>query len=222
MATVADGMAGAMGAGSALDGLTARGYAAPERRRRRWCTVDDMSAPIVARVTSLVRDFDARVQAAPAASWANAAPCDGWTATDVITHVATNLSRLTAALTQQAPVPFDAADLLPSWNSGRDAFLAALASGDLSTPIPGPVGEMPAEQMIGRFIATDVLIHTWDLARAVGGDERLDPVAVSGAFSGLKLIADGMRGPRRFADAVAPNADDDEQTQFLKFSGRTV
>ncbi len=33
---------------------------------------------------------------------------------------------------------------------------------------------MPAGQMISRFMTMDLLVHTWDLARAVGADERLD------------------------------------------------
>ena len=186
------------------------------------CTVDPMSTEIVARVTSLINDFDARVQATPDSAWGNAAPCDGWTAVDVVEHVATNCSRLTAALTTSAPVAFDAANIVASWNALRDGFLAALATSDLSTPIPGPAGEMPAAQMLGRFIATDVLVHIWDLARAVGGDERLDPAAVAGAFSGLKMVGDAMRRPGVFGDAVPSSPGDDEQTQFLKFTGRVV
>ena len=34
--------------------------------------------------------------------------------------------------------------------------------------IDGPVGRMPAGQIIGRFVTMDLLVHTWDLARAVG------------------------------------------------------
>lgn len=181
-----------------------------------------MSSEIVSRVTSLINDFDARVQAAPATAWANPAPCDGWNAVDVVEHVATNCSRLTAALSASAPVAFDADNILGSWNTLRDGFLATLASADLSTPIPGPAGEMPAAQMLGRFVATDILIHIWDLARAVGGDERLDPVAVAGAYSGLKMVGDMMRRPGVFGAAVAASPDDDEQTQFLKFTGRAV
>lgn len=181
-----------------------------------------MTSPIVARVTSLLHDFDARVQAAPTDGWINPAPCDGWTAADVVAHVAGNCSWLTAGLTKSAPLEFDPANPVASWNTLRDAFLAALTTSDLSMPIPGPAGEMPAEQMIGRFVASDILIHTWDLARAVGGDERLDPVAVTAAFSGLKMVGDMMRRPGVFGPAVESSPDDDEQTQFLKFAGRAV
>lgn len=182
-----------------------------------------MTSPIVARVTSLVHDFDARVQAAPSDRWSKPAPCDGWTAIDVVAHVAGNCSWLTAGLSKAAPLAFDPENPVASWDTLRDAFLAALTTSDLSLPIAGPSGnEMPAEQMIGRFVASDILIHTWDLARAVGGDERLDPAAVTAAFSGLKMVGDMMRRPGAFGPAVASSPDDDEQTQFLKFAGRAV
>jgi uncharacterized protein (TIGR03086 family) len=81
---------------------------------------------------------------------------------------------------------------------------------------------MPAEQMIGRLTCTDVLVHTWDLARAVGGDETLDADAVAGAFSGLKPMDAMIRMPGVFGPKVDAPSDADEQTEFLTFLGRTV
>src|SRR5215204_1126759 len=50
-----------------------------------------MSDEVVERTTRLVWGFDDRVRAAPAGSWSNPAPCEGWTARDVVTHVGNNL-----------------------------------------------------------------------------------------------------------------------------------
>jgi len=76
--------------------------------------------------------------------------------------------------------------------------------------------------LIGRLIATDVLVHTWDLARAVGGDERLDLAAVSDAYSGLKPMDEMIRRPGVFGPKIEPPAHADEQTEFLCFLGRRV
>ncbi|MDP1820746.1 MAG: hypothetical protein Q8K58_12775 [Acidimicrobiales bacterium] len=63
--------------------------------------------------------------------------------------------------------------------------------------------------------------HTWDLARATGQDEALDPeqlqrmVAAMGAMPEEALRADGMFGP---PIDVADDADD--QTRFLAYVGR--
>ena len=37
------------------------------------------------------------------------------------------------------------------------------------------VGAVPLDKAIGTFYTADVFLHTWDLARATGQDERLDP-----------------------------------------------
>ncbi|MFZ4719240.1 MAG: TIGR03086 family metal-binding protein [Ilumatobacteraceae bacterium] len=181
-----------------------------------------MSTEVIDRLTHLVNEFDARVQAAPADSWSNPAPCEGWTATDVVAHISRNFNGMAAALTGTQPGEFDAADPVGSWTAARDRMLGAATTGDLSTPVPGPAGPMPAEQMIGRFMCMDVLVHTWDLARAVGGDERLDQDAVERGYSGLKPMDAMIRQPGVFGPKIEPAEGDDLQTEFLKFLGRAV
>jgi uncharacterized protein (TIGR03086 family) len=178
---------------------------------------------VIGRVTHLVQQFDARVQAAPADSWGNAAPCDDWTARDVVVHVANNLNRLGNGLQGQPPVEVGADDdIVASWDATRDLFLSTVATADLSTELPGPFGPMPAEQLIGRLVCNDVLVHTWDLARAVGGDETLDQDAVAGAYSGLKPMDAMIRMPGVFGPKVESPEGADLQTEFLNFLGRTV
>lgn len=180
-----------------------------------------MGDEVVERTTRLVRGFDERVGAAPADSWSNPAPCEGWTARDVVTHVGNNLFSIAAGLTGGEPRQISAdEDVVAAWDEARERFLDVLPSADLSTNLPGPFGPMPAEQLIGQLVATDVLVHTWDLARAVGGDERLDPAAVSGAYAGLKPLDEMIRQPGVFGPKIEPPADADEQTQFLCFLGR--
>lgn len=89
-------------------------------------------------------------------------------------------------------------------SSPRDLFLGAVATADLSVSMPGPMEPMPAEDMIGRFICNDVLVHTFDLAHAVGGDERLEPAAVEGAYSGLKPLDAMIRHPGVFSPQPRP------------------
>ena len=182
-----------------------------------------MSNEVIDRVTGLVQAFDSRVQAAPADSWGNAAPCEGWTARDVVVHVGNNLSRIGNGLqgTEATEIGPDD-DIVAAWNTSRDTFLSGIATGDLTTPLPGPFGPMPAEQMIGRLISSDVLVHTWDLARAVGGDEHLDQDAVAQAYSGLKPMDAMIRMPGVFGAKIEAAEGDDTQTEFLKFLGRQV
>jgi uncharacterized protein (TIGR03086 family) len=178
---------------------------------------------VIDRTTKLVNDFDARVQAVSPDAWSSPSPCEGWTARDVVAHVTNNLFGVKAGLSAGAPRQVGAdEDIAAAWAEARDGFLGALPGADLSTTLPGPFGPMPAEQLIGRLIATDVLVHTWDLARATGGDERLDADAVEGAHSGLKPLDAMLRVPGVFGPKVEPPSGADAQTQLLCFLGRTV
>ena len=182
-----------------------------------------MSQEVIDRITSLVGQFDARIQATPADSWSNTSPCEAWTARDVVVHVGNNLQRIGAGLAGQDSAEIAAdADIVGAWNSARDTFLGALPTADLSTTLPGPFGPMPAEQLIGRLISTDVLVHTWDLARSVGGDESLDSAAVESAYSGLKPMDAMIRQPGVFSAKIEAPAGADLQTEFLCFLGRAV
>src|SRR5690606_12056491 len=69
-------------------------------------------------------------------------------------------------------------------------------------------------------LAADHLVHAWDLARAVGADERLDPELVEAVTTWFGTWEDGYRqagviGPRpRLADGA------DAQAQLLAAFGR--
>jgi uncharacterized protein (TIGR03086 family) len=181
-----------------------------------------MSDEAVDRVQQIVHGFDQRVQAVSADAWANQSPCDEWKARDVVVHVTNNLRRVTAGLGGQAhPEVTPDEDIRTAWGVTRDGMLAALLTADMSKTMDGPFGPMPAEQLLGRIITTDVLVHTWDLARATGGDEVLPHEFIEGAYSGLKPMDAMIRGRGVFGDKIeVPGAD--LQTEFLSFIGRKV
>lgn len=161
--------------------------------------------------------FDARVRAAPADAWTNQSPCPDWKARDVVVHVADNLRRVCGG----ALPPVSADDeIVAAWQATHQGLLDMLATADLSAVVDGPFGPMPMEQLLGRIVSMDVLVHTWDLARAVGGDERLDADAVAGAFSGLKPMDAMIRRPGLFDAKVEAPEGADEQAEFLAFLGR--
>jgi uncharacterized protein (TIGR03086 family) len=181
-----------------------------------------MSDQVIQRMQSLVEGFDARVQAAPADSWSNQSPCAEWKARDVVAHVANNYLRIGAALTGEESVPVgDNEDIVVAWGRGKTALLSGLTK-DLSQSIAGPFGPMPAADLLGRFVANDTLVHTWDLARSVGGDEKLPEDVVAGAYAGLKPMDAMIRQPGIFGSKVEVDESADVQTQFLSFLGRVV
>jgi uncharacterized protein (TIGR03086 family) len=172
---------------------------------------------IVDQVTRLANAFDARVQATPADAWGNQSPCEDWTARDVVAHMTNNFNRLSGH-----PEPVGADDnIVDAWTSAK-ARLEERMTGDLSVEMPGPAGPMPLVQMLGRFVSMDILVHTFDLARATGGDEALDPQAVSMSFSGIQAMGDSIRRPGVFGAATPCPDDASEQTKFLCHLGRPI
>ena len=175
------------------------------------------------RLLTMLSAFDARVQTAANGDWSRPAPCDGWTARDVVDHVANNILHVTAGLSGAAPQPVGSDEnIVSAWNRALTAAKSVLPTADTSQNLPGPMGPMPAEMIIGRLMSMDTLVHTWDLARAVGGDERLDADAVAHAYSGVKPMDAMIRRPGIFGPKIEAAPGDDLQTEFLKFLGRAV
>jgi uncharacterized protein (TIGR03086 family) len=111
-----------------------------------------------------------------------------------------------------------------AWRATRDEIEAALADEARARQVVDTqiFGTMPFAAVVGGILSVDTLAHTWDLSRATGQDERLDPAGVAAGFALLKSFGDGIRGPGRFDPAVEPPPGADEQTQFLCYAGRPV
>jgi uncharacterized protein (TIGR03086 family) len=101
-------------------------------------------------------------------------PCSAWNVQDLLDHL-TGTEYLLAALEQREPTPRRGATAA-DYEMGVAAVLEGLAApGALDWTCMSPLGfEWPVGQAVaGTFM--DVLVHTFDLARATGQDERLDP-----------------------------------------------
>ena len=140
---------------------------------------------------------------------------------NIVSHVVNVHRRVLANVdgTEAEGVAADAA-LLTEWSRVSDAVRAALVDGRAQTVVGGMFGEQPFESLIGRLVCSDTLIHTWDLARATGQDDRLDPEAVAKAIEFLAPLDEGMRRPGGFGPKIDPPADADDQTRLLCFAGR--
>ena len=66
----------------------------------------------------------------------------------------------------------------------------------------------------------DVLIHTWDLARATGLHEELDPEEVRRMLTGIEPMDAALRASGHYGPRVEVAAGADEQTRLLAFLGR--
>jgi uncharacterized protein (TIGR03086 family) len=166
--------------------------------------------------------FDQRVQAVAAGKWEAQSPCEEWKARDVVAHVVSNYRSTAAQATGRESNAMGAdEDPVQAWTDAYEHMQVLLKDPEtLAKTVKGPAGPTPFEQMLGSLMAMDTHIHTWDLARAVGGDERLDPDVVHFARGMLEPIDAMIRQPGVFGPKLEPPAGADEQTQLLYFLGR--
>jgi len=114
-------------------------------------------------------------------------------------------------------------DLAAQWSEASASVASALDDPALSSKeISGMFADQPFESLVGRLLCADTLFHTWDLARATGQDEHLDPEAVKKALDFLEPIDDAIRRPGGFAAKIDPPGDATTQTRFLNFGGRAT
>ncbi len=166
--------------------------------------------------------FNARVETVPADRWESQSPCDDWTARDVVGHVVNTYGMFLGLVGETLPAaPPVEDDPVAAWHSARDAMQAALEDPAIAKKeYDGMFGRASFEDSVDRFITADALIHTWDLARAAGLDDSLDPKESKVVLEALTPMDDKMRGPGAFAGKIDPPQADDPQTRLLNFVGR--
>ena len=166
--------------------------------------------------------FGAAVKAVAPNQWDAQTPCEQWTARDLLAHVVENHRGVIASVRGGESEPLGAdEDPKQAWENASRAI--AKITGDpeaAAKEMDGPTGKMPAGQIIGQFVTMDVLVHTWDLARTIGANERLDADCVSQAYEALKPMDALIRQPNVFGPKLEPPRGADLQTEFLYFLGR--
>ena len=167
-------------------------------------------------------DFTRRVHGTQ--DWSAAAPVPGWAARDVVAHLVEWLpSFVSAGCDVRLPdVPSPAEQPAAAWVLHRKAVQEVLDDPDLAaTEFSNPhIGSMPLGQAIDRFYTSDVFLHTWDLARATGQDETLDPEMCAQMLAGMQPIEEVLRSSGQYGPAVPVPDDADVQTRLIGFIGR--
>jgi uncharacterized protein (TIGR03086 family) len=174
----------------------------------------------VERYRRVAAGFDTALRGVTDSQWELPTPCTEWNVTQLVTHVVDVHYRVLSMATGPRDHEINP-DLRQAW---REAMSAVLAATDdptvLATPTPSRFGERPFSAMLGGLLTYDTLCHTWDLQRATGQVETLDPELVAHAHDGLSEMSASMRVPGGFAEELETPEDADAQTRFLRFTGR--
>jgi uncharacterized protein (TIGR03086 family) len=178
---------------------------------------------IAERYRRVAEQFSARVHSVPDGAWDNPAPCEGWVARDVVGHLVEWLPAFffgTWGIEAPAAPTVDG-DPVGAWDALDRTLQGALddpavADSERDTHM----GRTTFAQTIDTICTPDVLVHTWDLARATGLDETLDAEEVHRYVEGMEPIDAMLRTSGHYGPRVAVPADADEQTRLIAFLGR--
>jgi uncharacterized protein (TIGR03086 family) len=180
---------------------------------------------VAERYRRVAAAFTDRARAVPDGAWGNPSPCEGWTARDVVRHM---VEWMPAFLESGAGVALPAGppvddDPVGAWLTVSDGIQALLDDPDTPSRdfVNEHTGRHPLDEAISMFILGDVLVHTWDLARATGLDETLDTAEVHAMLVGIEPMGDALSQSGQYGRPVMVPDDASEQTRLLAFTGRT-
>jgi uncharacterized protein (TIGR03086 family) len=174
------------------------------------------------RHRQIARLFTDRVRGTTA--WDAPSPVAGWAARDVVRHLTEWLPGfLSAGAGIRLPSgPSVDEDPVGAWEAHRAAVQALLD--DPATPgraLANPhIGELPLDRAIDQFYTADIFMHTWDLARATGQDDRLDPDFCQQLLAGMEPMEQVIRASGQYGPRVEVPDGADVQAKMLGFIGR--
>jgi uncharacterized protein (TIGR03086 family) len=152
-------------------------------------------------------------------------PCSEWDVQALVNHFLWSATRLSSAVAGQ-PGPEPGVDLVEG-DPARSVAIRLEAAldrwrqpGAMEAMCSLPIGEVPG-LVAANISLLDLYTHRWDLARAVGGDSRLDDDLAEAALAfGRGMITDEVRARVGFGPPVPVPAGASPGDQLVAFLGR--
>jgi uncharacterized protein (TIGR03086 family) len=175
-----------------------------------------------------VEGFGQRVMAVGPGDWDRPTPCRDWSVRDLVQHLVSEELWAPPLLEGQTIAEVGdrfegdllGADPQGAWKAAAAPALAAATEDVLDRTVHLSFGDVPGREYIGQLTA-DHVIHAWDLARGIGGDDRLDAELVEFVHAFLAPQVEAWRGAGVFGSPVEVPADADLQSKLLALTGRT-
>lgn len=172
--------------------------------------------------------FDAGVRAVKPDQWHDPTPCSGWDVRALVNHVVGEQLWVPPLLAGQTIADvgtrFDGDQLgddpAAVWRSGsEDAAAAWSAPGAWDRSVALSFGVVPATVYASQLTA-DMLIHGWDLAKAVGAAEPDEADLVRLVLADVEPDIENWRAAGAFGPAPETAPDADDLTRLLALAGR--
>jgi uncharacterized protein (TIGR03086 family) len=181
------------------------------------------------------KGFEHHLRAVPPDGWNAPTPCPEWDVRQLVNHMTRgnlNYVRLVRGATSAQFLAQRDADALGDdpvaafTGSVRVCAAAFAEDGALDRVVDYPLGRLTGRRALAVRTA-DSVVHTWDLARALGADETLDPDLVAWVgdgyddiYAGLAVTAPAGSRHRFFADPPPGVAAASRQDRLLTRFGR--
>lgn len=157
--------------------------------------------------------------------WSAPTPDTEWNIAQLVEHMVDEqrwipllLSGMTVADAEAALAPIGD-DLRAEWSRYAESASTAWSATDPNAPVHLSYGAVPCRDYLKQQVA-DIAIHTWDLARAVGDDDRLDPDLVAAVWADIEPQRDMLAASGLFAAPVPVSDDAPLQDRLLALTGR--
>lgn len=173
--------------------------------------------PVVAKVTP--------------AHYGLATPCTEWDVHDLLNHLVGTVALGRTLLRDLPPTVAIGPGALPAtdvvgddpaaaYRREAEALLREVDAGDITRTHATPLGDMPGTALAG-FIALDVVVHGWDLGRAIDAPPAVDDDLAAGIldFARAAFVA-APRPPVLGVEVPAPPGAS-ALDRLVAFAGRT-
>ncbi|CAN5387383.1 maleylpyruvate isomerase family mycothiol-dependent enzyme [soil metagenome] len=149
--------------------------------------------------------FEQKVAAVTPDDWSNPSPCAEWDARAVVGHVLDMHGVVMRPLDRTlSPAPALSDDPLGAFRAARADVEGILTDPELAERVvdtPGG-GQMTLAEHVNGVPSGDMVVHGWDLARAAGLDDTIDPLEVEHMWPGAQNIPEVMRTPNAFGPGI--------------------
>ncbi|MFF8289859.1 TIGR03086 family metal-binding protein [Streptomyces sp. NPDC016309] len=173
--------------------------------------------------------FGERVHAVRPDQWDAPTPCTDWSVRDLVNHLTVE-QLWVAPLVRERRTSEEVGDAFAGdvlgddpiavWDrAAAESRAAFLEQGAMDRTVHLSFGPTPVPAYCSQMVS-DLVVHAWDLSRAIGADERLPRDLVDFAVREVTPYADSLSGTGLFAAPVKAPADADEQTKLLAMVGR--
>jgi uncharacterized protein (TIGR03086 family) len=172
--------------------------------------------------------FDRAIQHVGLTDWDSPTPCSDWSVRDLVNHIVGEQlwvpDMLAGRTIAEVGDKFDGDQLgddpLHAWRESSGAARAAwLQPGAVEATVHLSYGDERAEEY-GWQMTTDLAVHGWDLATALGADAGIPDELASALLAYAQPQVSLWSGTSMFADPVSVPDDAPPQSRLVALLGR--